>query len=239
MRVAPLINRASLSEQAYAAIKGMIHRLELKPGQPITEAHLSALLGISKSPIRSALIHLQRDGLVAITPYKETIVSELGVERVRSIYEARALIEPHVVAAVTPRLSAADHQQIEDMLDRSERALLAEDFPVFFGINTEFHGFFVRRYGNEFFWNAYQAIDAQMERVRMISTAIMNHPQKQLAEHRQIFEAVRARGADAAGQAMKAHIAGYLDDVLAEIAAGRITWINQTETRQAAEMATR
>ncbi|MGH6915780.1 MAG: GntR family transcriptional regulator, partial [Geminicoccales bacterium] len=92
MITAPMINRSSLSEQAYVAIKGMIHRLELKPGEPITEAQLSALLNISKSPIRSALIHLQRDGLLTMTPYKETIVSELSVDVVRSLYEARALI---------------------------------------------------------------------------------------------------------------------------------------------------
>src|SRR5690606_31644526 len=116
-------------EQAYAAIKGMILRLELKPGQPVTEAQLSSMLRISKSPIRSALIHLQRDGLVTITPYKETIVSELSVDYVRSIYEARALIEPYVVAAVTPRLTAAEFARIEDMLDRSEQALDGEDFP--------------------------------------------------------------------------------------------------------------
>src|SRR5688572_32975627 len=87
MEPVPLISRASLSEQAYAAIKGMINRLELKPGEPITEAQLAAMLDISKSPIRAALIHLQRDGLVTITPYTETVASEINVTCVNSIYE--------------------------------------------------------------------------------------------------------------------------------------------------------
>jgi DNA-binding GntR family transcriptional regulator len=222
MQPTPLISRASLAEQAYLAIKGMINRLELEPGEPITEAQLSAMLDISKSPIRSALIHLQRDGLVAITPYKETVVSEINVERVRSIYEARALIEPFCVAAVTTQVSGPDLALLQEMLDRSERLLQAEDYPAFFAINTEFHGFFVRRHGNDLFWNLYQVIDAQMERVRMLSATISGHPRKQLQEHRQIFEAVRARDPERAGAAMKAHILGYHDDLLAEIAAGRL-----------------
>jgi DNA-binding GntR family transcriptional regulator len=162
MEPTPLISRASLSEQAYLAIKGMINRLELRPGEPITEAQLATVLQISKSPIRSALIHLQRDGLVAITPYKETVVSEINVERVRHIYEARALIEPYCVAEVTARLQGADLARLAEMLDRSERLLDAEDYPAFFAINTEFHGFFVKREGNDLFWNLYQVIDTQM-----------------------------------------------------------------------------
>lgn len=228
---APLINRASLAEQAYVAIKNMILRLELTPGEPITEAQLSSLLNISKSPIRSALIHLQRDGLVTITPYKETIVSALSVDKVRSIYEARLLIEPYVVTAVTPRLTAADYDQLAEMLGRSEAALAGEDFPTYFAINSEFHGFFVQRHGNEFLQNTLQTIDLQMERVRMISATILNHPQKQHAEHTAIFDAVRSGDAEAAGRAMRDHIAGYLDDVLAEVEAGRIMWLN--EERQA------
>ena len=222
MQQAPLISRASLSEQAYTAIKGMINRLELKPGEPITEAQLSAVLQISKSPVRSALIHLQRDGLVTTTPYKETVVSEINVERVRSIYEARALIEPYCVAEVTEHLHEADVARLREMLDRSERLLRAEDYPAFFAINSEFHGFFVERQGNELFWNLYQVIDTQMERVRMLSTTIFGHPRKQFKEHRQIFDATRARDPERAGAAMKAHILGYLDDLLVEIAAGRV-----------------
>lgn len=222
MEPTPLISRASLSEQAYAAIKGMINRLELKPGEPITEAQLSAVLQISKSPIRSALIHLQRDGLVATTPYKETVVSEINVERVRSIYEARAVIEPYCVSEVTERLHESDVARLREMLDRSERLLTAEAYPAFFAINSEFHGFFVRRQGNDLFWNLYQVVDTQMERVRMLSATIFGHPRKQFEEHSQIFEAARARDPVRASAAMKAHILGYLDDLLAEIAAGRL-----------------
>lgn len=226
----PVINRASLAEQAYAAIREMILRLELKPGEPITEARLSSLLSISKSPVRSALIHLQRDGLVTITPYKETIVSELSVDHVRSIYEARVLIEPYVIASVTPRLTTTDFERVEDMLLRSERALSNEDFSTYFAINSEFHGYFVRRHGNEFLRSTVQKIDLQMARVRMISATISNHPQKQQAEHAAIFAAVRAGNSERARRAMHEHITDYLHDVLSEVEAGRIVWLSDGTT---------
>lgn len=224
--ISPLINRASLSEQAYSAIKQLILDLTLKPGEPITEAQLSSMLNISKSPIRSALIHLQRDGLVTTTPYKETIVTVLSVDTVRQVYEARALIEPHVVSMVTPLLTAADFDVIEDMLARAELALINADFPAFFVVNGEFHGYFIKRSGNELFWTMFQVAESQMHRIRMISASIMDHPRKQMDEHRQIYNAAHAGDAQAAAEAMRAHIVGFLADLFAEIEAGNLPWLN-------------
>ena len=213
----PLISRASLAEQAYEVIKQRILDLDLKPGQVITEAEMSEMLSISKSPIRAALIHLQRDGLIEITPYTETIVSKLEVGRVRQLYEARSLIEPHVIEAVTPQLVVHDECEIQAILNRAQAALDHGDYATFFKTNTEFHGYFIRRHGNEFFWNSFRVIDYQMQRIRMLSAAIINHPTKQMAEHRMIFDAVKHRDAQGAANAMRKHILGYFDDLLREI----------------------
>jgi DNA-binding GntR family transcriptional regulator len=220
----PLINRASLSDQAYAVIRRMILELELKPGTAVTEAQLSEILGLSKSPIRNALIHLQRDGLVTITPYKETIVSTLTVETARHIYEVRSLLEPYFVEQVTPRLNADDLRDLQETIDQADAALERGDFGAFFALNTEFHGFFVRHHGNEFFWNLFQSVELQMQRIRMISAAIHNNPGKQAAEHREIFEAVNRGDAELATSLMRQHVAGYWEDLVHEIEAGRLPW---------------
>lgn len=224
--IASLVQYAPLSEQAYAVIKQMILELRLKPGQVITEADLSEILKTSKSPIRTALIHLQRDGLVTITPYKDTVVAELDVRHVHQLYEVRAVIEPYVIRALVPQLEETDFATVAAILDRADLALANEDYPTFFGINTEFHGFFIKRYGNEFFWKTFQVVDYQMQRIRMISSEIMNHPRKQMAEHRQIFDAVCARDAEASGMALRAHILGYFEDLLQEIRSGHIPCFN-------------
>jgi DNA-binding GntR family transcriptional regulator len=220
----PLINRSSLSDQAYAVIRRMILELELRPGTAVTEAQLSDMLGLSKSPIRTALIHLQRDGLVTITPYKETIISNLTLDSARHIYEARLLLEPHFVEQVTPRLTPDDLRDLGEMIEQAEAALARGELSTFFDYNTDFHGFFVRRHGNEFFWNLFQAVDLQMQRIRMISAAIKHNPDKQAIEHRQIFEAVCRGDATTASELMRQHLSGYWDDMVAEFQSGRLPW---------------
>ncbi|MCM8749954.1 GntR family transcriptional regulator [Thermomicrobiaceae bacterium CFH 74404] len=219
--VTPL-TRTSLAEQAYEVIKRMILELKLEPGELITEAKLAAMLGISKSPIRTALVHLQRDGLVVITPFKETIVAELRVEDVRDIYEARSLIEPYVVEQVVPRLTEDDLAALDQILDRARDSLAREDFPEFFLTNNEFHGFFIDKHSNKQLSSFMATIDSQMQRIRMISASIMSHPQKQMQEHEEIFSAVRRGDAASAAARMREHIMRYLDDVLAEVASGRL-----------------
>lgn len=219
--VTPL-TRTSLAEQAYEVIKRMILELKLEPGEVITEAKLAGMLGISKSPIRTALVHLQRDGLVVITPFKETVVAELRAEDVRDIYEARSLIEPYVVEQVVPRLTEGDLASLEEILDRARAALARADYTEFFWINREFHSFFVEKHGNRQLSSFLATIDSQMQRIRMISSVIGSLPQKQLQEHNEIFEFVRARDAVGAAARMREHIVAYLDDVLAEVASGRL-----------------
>ena len=219
--VTPL-TRTSLAEQAYEVIKRMILELKLEPGEPITEAKLAAMLGISKSPIRTALVHLQRDGLVVITPFKETIVAELRVEDVRDIYEARSLIEPYVVEQVVPRLTEDDLAALEQILDRARAALTCGDYPTFFLINREFHGYFVDKHGNKQLSSFLATIDSQMQRIRMISATILSHPQKQMQEHEEILRLVRSGDAAGAAARMREHIVVYLEDVLAEVASGRL-----------------
>ncbi len=219
--VTPL-TRTSLAEQAYEVIKRMILELKLEPGEPITEAKLAAMLGISKSPIRTALVHLQRDGLVVITPFKETVVAELRVEDVRDIYEARSLIEPYVVEQVVPRLTEDDLVDLEQILERARAALSSGDYPTFFQINREFHEYFVEKHGNKQLISFLATIDSQMHRIRMISAAIVSHPEKQMREHEEIASFVRCHDAARAAKRMREHILVYLDDVLAEIASGRL-----------------
>jgi DNA-binding GntR family transcriptional regulator len=66
----------------------------------------------------------------------------------------------------------------------------------------------------------------------MLSATIFGHPRKQFQEHRQIFDAVAARDPERAGAAMQAHILGYLDDLLAEFAAGRLGGVQAGERQE-------
>lgn len=84
---------SSLADQAYERIKQNILNLTYPPGMPLTEAMLSRELGMSRSPVRSAIQMLQTEGLIVSDYYKSMTVKEITDRDIREIYQLRELIE--------------------------------------------------------------------------------------------------------------------------------------------------
>ena len=83
----------SLADQAYEKIKHNILNLTYPPGMPLTEAMLTAELGMSRSPVRSAIQMLQAEGLIVSDYYKSMTVREITDKDITEIYQLRELLE--------------------------------------------------------------------------------------------------------------------------------------------------
>lgn len=83
----------SLADQAYARIKTSILNLTYAPGMPLTEAKLTAELGMSRSPIRTAIKMLESEGLIITDYYKSMTVKEITDKDINEIYQIRQLLE--------------------------------------------------------------------------------------------------------------------------------------------------
>lgn len=83
----------SLADQAYQKIKQNILNLTYAPGMPLTESQLASELGMSRSPVRTAIHMLQAEGLIVSDYYKSMTVKEITDKDIRDIYQLRELIE--------------------------------------------------------------------------------------------------------------------------------------------------
>lgn len=84
---------ASLTNQAYEKIKERILNLAYPPGMPLTEAKLTSELGMSRSPVRSAIQMLQAEGLIVSDYYKSMTVREITEKDINELYQIRELLE--------------------------------------------------------------------------------------------------------------------------------------------------
>jgi DNA-binding GntR family transcriptional regulator len=216
------IRRLPLSEQAYLILKRAILDLAIPPGSVVTEAQLASSLGISKSPVRSALVHLHRDGLVTISPYKGTIVPELRIKDIRDLYEVRALLEPYVVKRLTAVLTREDIQEIDGILDREIRAATNDDRNAFAKLTSLFHSTLIHRQGNATIISSYHTISLQMERLRNMAKSTHPGRLQQAEEERDIFEHMKRGKEEEAAEMMEAHILRYLDYFVALVSEGKI-----------------
>jgi DNA-binding GntR family transcriptional regulator len=199
------------------AIKHAILAGELKPGRPLVETDLAAVLGVSKTPVREALKTLAGAGLVTMHPYKGALVRTLDDEQARHIYDLRVLLEPEALSrAVTAsydwrrahhalvRADAAKDDAAQDQADRS----LA---------NRDFHHELYAGCGNPLL---VRMLDDLRDQTALVSAAawrqdptVPPYPpswEHEAAEHRGILNAARDGDASQAACLLSAHITSFV-----------------------------
>jgi DNA-binding GntR family transcriptional regulator len=200
------VQRQSLEASVYEAVRDGIVSGELRPGDPLVEAQLSADLGISKTPVREALIRLARDGLVVQELHRRSRVATPTVEDVRQACEVRRWVEAEIAAQAARDAPPQLIEQLEASIGDSERSLGRRDTRRWAEAIGSFTDTLVEYSGNRY------AADL-LERMRNILSLIANVSQvapgrraRSIEEHRAILDAIRARDPAAAARATRAHL---------------------------------
>lgn len=133
--------KGSLAERTYDTLRKAITNLELLPGEPLTEESISEQLGVSRTPIRSALNRLQREGLVDALPGKGSVVAELTQQEVIDLFHLRVALER---LAIQLAVEQCKEENIRELWDILKRQLLAcssdlKDPRRFMLTDLEFH----------------------------------------------------------------------------------------------------
>ena len=131
--------RASLSKKVSDQIRARILDGRLRPGERLVEDRLSAELGVSRVPVREALLGLSGEGLVRLEPRRGAWVAAISPEKVRDLVEVRALLE-----GLNARLAARRHDpsivaELSETLRRGNEAALIGNAEHLARLNGEFH----------------------------------------------------------------------------------------------------
>src|SRR5947207_10347231 len=117
MAVAEAVATRSQSEEAYTRILDRIVSLEMPPGSVVNEARLREELGIGRTPIREALQRLARENFVRSIPHRGTFVTDVNITDLARITEVRIVLEAHAARLATEKLTSADRESIEELLE--------------------------------------------------------------------------------------------------------------------------
>ena len=167
----------SLTDLALESIRAQIVEGTLSLGEHLSEAALALSLGISKTPVREALLQLRTDGLVDIHPQRGTFVFRLDRDDVLQICRFREILEAAALGEAMARDRAGLIAELEANLKtpKSRRPLPELD--------AEFHGIVIRRSGNSYLQSAYRLVEHKIHALRwrlpkhneQISTCQENH----------------------------------------------------------------
>ena len=130
---------ATLTDRAYADIEELIVTLKLAPGAAVSEAALSARLGIGRTPIREALQRLARENLVVILPRRGILVSEVNVKRQLRLLEIRREVERLIARSAARRATAEERERFAALARLFVKSARANDDVTFMRTDREFN----------------------------------------------------------------------------------------------------
>jgi DNA-binding GntR family transcriptional regulator len=197
---------ASLAESAYQTMRRRILDNAWPPGYRALEQELALELGMSRTPVREALIRLQREGLVEVIPRHGMSVLPVSADDMRDIYEMLTALE--AMAAELAVRRQPGEAQLKPLLDASRdmgRALKADDLEAWAAADESFHRHLVALSGNRLLVDAVQNCWDRAHRARMVTLRMRPKPTHSTREHMDVVEKIRAGDARAAFDAHRAH----------------------------------
>jgi DNA-binding GntR family transcriptional regulator len=144
-----VLNLTSLREQVYQYFREEMQSGSLTPGSFINLNSVSRELGISKTPLRDALIQLEVEGFVSILPRRGILVNKLTRREIKNMYQVIGSLEASVVAAVFDRFTQAHIDRMKQLNAGQITALAKKDFDTYYKLNLEFHDVFLSLSDNE------------------------------------------------------------------------------------------
>jgi DNA-binding GntR family transcriptional regulator len=215
--VAPIPVHRTKVEMAYEFLRERILNGELAPGERVTLASLSQMLNTSQMPTREAMLKLQQEGLVEITPHTGMRIAPFEPKDVREIFQVRAALEGLAARLACARLDEAGIERLEAINARFGACQKRDDFAGMAEANWEFHRLILQYADNKQLTKQITGVWDKCFRFRAGYRLIPGRSGSTVDEHRAILVAFRSADAAAAAAAAIFHVETGGDDMMRHI----------------------
>ena len=191
---------------AYRKIKEGILALRYKPGQKLSETKLAADLRVGRSPVRSALARLERDGWVRVLPQHGTFVRKFSAEDIAAMSELRLLLEAHAASVAAAKVTPEELGLLRRQFEALKAKGAERNFEEFLALDDLFHGLVHRTANNPLITEILRNLRDQIHWVRVINANVPGRVEASLREMDRVLAAMERGDGEAAAQAMRQHI---------------------------------
>ncbi|MFC8239686.1 GntR family transcriptional regulator [Streptomyces chartreusis] len=194
------------ADRVYTHVKQGVLDRRYEGGTLLTEGELAEAVGVSRTPVREALLRLEVEGLIKLYPKKGALVLPVSAQEIKDVVETRILVEEHAARKAVPAPPRLI-ERLEELLARQKEQAAAGDLAAAAVTDRCFHAEIVRSGGNEILSRLYDQLrDRQL---RMGVAVMYSHPDriaKTLVEHEEILQALRSGDTEAAVGLVHRHI---------------------------------
>lgn len=207
-----------LKEKAYNLIKKKIVKCELMPGTSLSESDIALELGISRTPVREAILRLSQENFVTIYPRKGIIVSPISVKDIHEVFQIREIVEPQMAKISCKYMSKEYLLNLKKRFEEIEFNLENSSAMEYFDLDIEFHKYIIECGNNSHLIQFTNKIFDLDYRIRVMSTLEIDDVEKRSKpEHFAIIDALIEKDLDKIDQTIKEHIANAHQQALMKI----------------------
>lgn len=196
----------SLAKKAHEAIRNSILSGDWKIGEIYNEKAIAADLGISRTPVREALLELASQGLIVFLPRKGLMVNRFTRRDVDEIFELRKAVELAAVEKITRTSPLFNLFEIEESLLKQRKAVNEKDYPAFMEADRLFHTRFSELTNNRRLIAILENLRDMIHMMGYKALSLEGRALEVIEEHQAIFEAVKKGNVEQARRAMEIHL---------------------------------
>ena len=200
----------SVTQQLRAELLRAIVSLELKPGTRISEVEVAERYGVSRQPVREAVISLAQTGLIRTIPQRGTSVVPILVSQMLDARFIREAIEVAVARLAARSMLPQVRAQLNTIMEQQIIAVEASDRDTFFRYDEAFHAALCRGVGSSMAWESIVNVKVHMDRVCTLTLKDAESMRPLVDEHLAILTAIDAHDEVAAAARMSEHLHGIL-----------------------------
>lgn len=211
-RVTPPIRVEPIASQVVEILRQWILTGHLRGGQHVRQEAIADELGVSRVPVREALLMLEAEGLITRKKYKGAFVAEISLSEIQETYLLRNLLESFLFGKALPHITESHLQQAEDIIRQSMLSDITSD--DWMRLNIEFHMTLYEPAQLSLTMQTLKGLLQRTDRYFRLQQAISSSVQHASRyQHQRIIDVIRTGDHEAALQALHQHIQSNADEV--------------------------
>ena len=205
--------RVTAASAIFERLNAAIVSLELRPGAALREKRIAEEFGVSRTPVREAILRLAEAGLVDIFPQSGTFVSRVPVDAIPETVVIRTSLEGTAVEAAAGVATDVDIARLDVILLSQRHHADKDEAAAFYDDDEAFHGAIADIAGYPGIWALVKTVKIQIDRARRLTVPGLGRMNTVIAEHVAIRNAIAAHDPANAREAMIRHLGAVIPDV--------------------------
>lgn len=209
-------NSNNIETKIYNELKHSIITRQYKPNSQLVETTIAKKMGVSRTPIRSALQKLSYEGLVNIIPRKGAFVAQTSIEEFVNLFSSRLLLEKEAARIAAEQISNSDLDYFNKLIIEERTTHEEKNLEKFLDINDKMHMLIANASKNVYYTKFIQELTMKSNIYLIFHDDFFTKPIKELHslnEHMLIYEALKSRNPKKSAKAMEQHIKSIFNNL--------------------------